>query len=84
MYSRLELTGLEGGSTDRCNTLSYGKRWSVLMVYRTRIKYSAEQKTDIWDRWQRGESLNSIGRSYERASGSMFTLLVHILDHREH
>jgi len=28
------------------------------MVYRTRIKYTAAQKADIWDRWQRGESLN--------------------------
>ena len=47
------------------------------MAYRTRINYSAEQTADIWDRWQRGESLGSIGRSFERASGSMFTLLAH-------
>ena len=47
------------------------------MAYRTRINYSAEQKADIWDRWQRGESLSAIGRSFERASGSMFTLLAH-------
>ena len=25
------------------------------MVYRTRINYTAAQKADIWDRWQRGE-----------------------------
>jgi len=31
------------------------------MVYRTRIKYTAKQKADIWERWQRGESLTSIG-----------------------
>jgi len=24
------------------------------MTYRTRIKYTTKQKTDIWDRWQRG------------------------------
>ena len=45
------------------------------MVYRTRIYYSDEQKAEIWDRWQRGESLRSIGRLFERGSGSIFTLL---------
>lgn len=42
------------------------------MVYRTRIKYTAEQKTEMWDRWQRGESLNSIGRAFDRPSSSIF------------
>jgi len=45
------------------------------MVYRTRIKYTAAQKADIWDRWQRGESLNSIGRLFDRHSNSIFGLL---------
>jgi hypothetical protein len=30
------------------------------MTYRTRIKYTAKQKSEIWDRWQRGESLNQL------------------------
>jgi IS30 family transposase len=45
------------------------------MVYRTRIKYTAAQKADIWDRWQRGESLNSIGRLFDRPSSSVFNIL---------
>ena len=45
------------------------------MVYRTRIKYTTEQKTEIWDRWQRGESQSSIGRLFDRESSSVFTLL---------
>jgi IS30 family transposase len=45
------------------------------MVYRTRIKYTAEQMADIWDRWQRGESINSIGRLFDRHSTSIFGLL---------
>ena len=45
------------------------------MVYRTRINYTAAQKADIWDRWQRGESLNSIGRLFDRHSTSIFGLL---------
>lgn len=42
------------------------------MAYRTRIKYSAEQKSEMWDRWQRGESLNAIGRIFDRPSSSIF------------
>lgn len=42
------------------------------MVYRTRIKYSAEQKSEMWDRWQRGESLRAIGRIFDRPSSSIF------------
>ena len=45
------------------------------MVYRTRIKYTAAQKAEIWDRWQRGESLNSIGRLFDRPSSSIFNML---------
>ena len=45
------------------------------MVYRTRIKYTAAQRADIWDRWQRGESLNSIGRLFDRPSSSLFNML---------
>ena len=42
------------------------------MAYRTRIYYSAAQKSEMWDRWQRGESLNAIGRAFERSSSSVF------------
>ena len=45
------------------------------MRYRTRIKYTAAQRAQIWDRWQRGESLSSIGRIFDRESSSIFGLL---------
>jgi len=45
------------------------------MAYRTRIKYTAEQKAQMWDRWQRGESLNAIGRVFDRPSSSIFVQL---------
>lgn len=45
------------------------------MVYRTRIKYSSEQKAEIWNRWNRGDSLNSIGRLFDRPSSSIFNML---------
>ena len=45
------------------------------MKQRRRIYYSASQRAGIWDRWQRGESMSSIGRGFERASSSIFSVL---------
>ncbi len=46
------------------------------MRYRTRTYYySPQQKADMWDRWQRGESMSSIGRAFNRESSSVFGIL---------
>ena len=45
------------------------------MKYRTRLYFSAKQRADIWDRWQRGESMSSIGRLFERESSSIYSML---------
>jgi len=45
------------------------------MSYRKRIKYTDEQKCEIWDRWKRGESLRAIGRVFDRPSSSIFVQL---------
>ena len=45
------------------------------MVYRQRIYFTNKQKADIWDRWQRGESMSSIGRGFDRSSSSIYPLL---------
>ena len=45
------------------------------MTYRTRIYYSDTQKAQMWDRWQRGESLKSIGRLFDRGSNSIYGVL---------
>jgi hypothetical protein len=42
------------------------------MKYRTRTFYTDKQKSEMWDRWQRGVSMGSIGRHFNRASGSIF------------
>jgi len=42
------------------------------MTYRTRIKYTAKELEEIWDRRQLGESLTSIGRAFDRPSSSIF------------
>ena len=45
------------------------------MKYRRRIYYSSKQKNEMWDRWQRGESLKSIGRAFNRGSSSVYSVL---------
>ena len=45
------------------------------MKRRRRIYFTAEQKREIWDRWQRGESMSSIGRGFDRDSSSIYPLL---------
>ncbi len=45
------------------------------MSYRRRIYFTSEQKSEIWDRWQRGESMSSIGRLFDRDSSSIYPLL---------
>ena len=42
------------------------------MNYRTRTNYTPKQREEMWDRWQRGDSLNEIGRAFERPSSSIF------------
>ena len=45
------------------------------MKYRQRTFYTDKQKSQMWDRWERGESLSSIGRAFNRASSSVYPLL---------
>ena len=45
------------------------------MKYRRRIYYSAVQRAEIWDRWQRGESMSLIGRAFDRESSSVFSVI---------
>ena len=41
------------------------------MVYRTRLKYTKSMKSYIWDRYQQGDSIWSIARSFDRSSSSI-------------
>lgn len=45
------------------------------MSYRRRIYFTSEQRSQIWDCWQRGESMSSIGRLFDRNSSSIYPLL---------
>ena len=45
------------------------------MKYRQRIYYTEEQKSLMWDRWQKGESLGSIARLFDRGHSSIQRIL---------
>ncbi len=42
------------------------------MAKRRRRMFSAAESAEVWDRWQRGEGLNLIGRVFDRSSGTIF------------
>ena len=41
------------------------------MSRRKRRWYTASEKSDMWDRWQRGESLNAIARAFETSHSAV-------------
>jgi len=45
------------------------------MKYRTRIYYTEAQKSEMWDRWQNGESMADIARTYDRHHTSLENIL---------
>ena len=42
------------------------------MDRRFRRGFTAAEKTELWDRWQRGESLKAIGRAFGKPSSSIY------------
>jgi IS30 family transposase len=45
----------------------------MVQIYRRGL--TAAQKTELWDRWQRGESLKAIGRTFGKQSSSIYCLV---------
>lgn len=45
------------------------------MKQRRRIYYSEAQRAEIWDRWKRREPQSAIGKSFDRASSSIYNVL---------
>ena len=45
------------------------------MTYRTRIYYTESQRALMWERWQKGDSLNQIGRLFDRPHTSIERIL---------
>jgi IS30 family transposase len=45
------------------------------MRQRDRRGFTATEKVELWDLWQRGESLKAIGRAFGKPSSSIYSLL---------
>src|SRR6267154_6293207 len=39
--------------------------------------FTAAEKTELWDRWKRGESLKAIGRAFGKQSSSIYLVAPH-------
>jgi hypothetical protein len=50
-----------------------GKRWSAERKFHR--GFTAAEKTELWDRWKRGESLKAIGRALGKESSSIYLLV---------
>src|ERR1700694_2866571 len=44
----------------------------LVMMQGYRRGFTAAEKTELWDRWQRGESLKAIGRAFGKPSSSIY------------
>ncbi|KAF0200504.1 MAG: transposase IS30 [Gallionellaceae bacterium] len=59
-------------STRRCNTLNFAKAKGVLQIKRRScIHYTEIQKALMWDRWQKGDSLQQIVQLFDRYHSSI-------------
>jgi hypothetical protein len=45
-----------------------GKMECAVMGHRFHRGFTAAEKTELWDRWKRGESLKAIGRAFGKPS----------------
>ena len=43
-----------------------------LMGHKFHRGFAAAEKTELWDRWKRGESLKAIGRAFGKQSSSIY------------
>src|ERR1700686_2608984 len=43
-----------------------------LMSHKFHRGFTAAEKTELWDRWKRGESLKAIGRAFGKQSSSIY------------
>ena len=52
-----------------------GKDGVCVMGQRFHRGFTAAEKTELWDRWKRGESLKAIGRAFGKPSSSIYFLV---------
>src|SRR5258705_3506515 len=71
------LVELFGGRSQPVDATLYlkGEMECGLMGHRFHRGFTAAEKTELWDRWKRGESLKAIGRAFGKQSSSIYFLV---------
>src|SRR5215212_6348648 len=70
------MSGLSWWSQPVGATLYFeGEMECGLMVQKFHRGFTAAEKTELWDRWTRGESLKAIGRAFGKQSSSIYFLV---------
>ena len=69
-----DLRPVSGGALNRSTQhfIFNGKMEWIVIGQRYRRGFTAAEKTELWDRWQRGESLKAIGRAFGKPSSSIY------------
>ena len=67
------MTGFYGGLNGSTQHFILNGKMECLVMGRSyRRGFSAAERSELWDRWQRGESLRSIGRVFGKPSSSIY------------
>src|SRR5437016_12102869 len=62
-------------STGRDATLYLKGEMECALMGQRFHRFTAAEKTELWDRWKRGESLKAIGRAFGKPSSSIYFLV---------
>jgi hypothetical protein len=72
----LRMSGDQGWSQPVDATLYLeGEMECSLMVHKFHRGFTTAEKTELWDRWKRGESLKATGRAFGKQSSSIYFLV---------
>jgi hypothetical protein len=67
------MSACDGGLNRSTQHFILNKKMECLVMgQRYRRGFTAAEKTELWDRWQRGESLKAIGRAFGKPSSSIY------------
>ncbi len=70
------MPAIRGGFNRSLQHIILIKKKEVLeMKHRTRTHYIEAQKSMMWDRWQKGDSLHEIARMFDRGPSSIARIL---------
>src|SRR3984893_7642506 len=66
------MSALRGGLNRSTQHFILREEMECIMDQRYHRGFTAAEKAELWDRWQRGESLKAIGRAFGKPSSSIY------------